>query len=131
MHVVPDGDRSAEPVPAFGLPFENAQNRRVDRESPWSFLAAAQPMLTDLEVHVPSSQAQGLVAATANQHRSPDRCRLYAVVLRDRCASYRLLSLGLDAERLEVRRSAVVVRRAAVIHWTRAVEIEMVEGTDE
>ena len=28
-------------------------------------------------------------------------------------------------------RSAVVVRRAAAIHWTRAVEIEMVEGTDE
>ena len=32
---------------------------------------------------------------------------------------------------LEAHRSAVVVRRAAVIHWTRAVEIEMVEGTDE
>ena len=30
-----------------------------------------------------------------------------------------------------VGRSAAVVRRAAVIHWTRAVEIEMVEGTDE
>ena len=32
---------------------------------------------------------------------------------------------------LELRRSAVVVRRAAVTDWTRAVEIEMVEGTDE
>lgn len=87
--------------------------------------------LTRLEVHVLSSRAQSLIAVAANRHQSPDRCRLYTVVLRDRCASYRLLSLGLDAERLEVRRSAVVVRRAVVIQWTHVVGTEMVEGTDE
>ena len=32
---------------------------------------------------------------------------------------------------MEVHWSTVAVRRAAVIHRTRAVEIEMVEGTDE
>ena len=32
---------------------------------------------------------------------------------------------------MEVRRSAVVVRRTAAIHWTRTLEIEVVEGTDE
>ena len=75
--------------------------------------------------------------ARSTGHRRTARLALYHARLWPPChgrvmrAPFRLRLLGPDAERMEVRRSAVGVRRAVVIHWTRTVEIEMVEGTDE
>ena len=70
-----------------------------------------------------SSQARDSLADAVNRHQQPDHSRLCAVAVRDRCASFRLRSLGLEADRMEVHWSTVAVRRA--------VEIEMVAGTDE
>ena len=111
------------------VPFTSAASDQVGASRILESCSSAS-RLARLEVHVLSSQARDPLAAAIDWRRQPDRSRLWAVAPRDRCASFRLRLLGLEADRMEVHWSTVAVRRAAVIHRTRAVEIEMVEGTD-